>query len=375
MTPARSERQVFAAARRLSRQAVLALGEPLVETTGPPADVAHELCRIADVAIEALSVVGRDDSSAEELAAVAAGAIDLERELRQHIGRRQAQRRTEFDAALLRLRRIESSAELVEQVCEEAARGCGLRRVLLSRVRDGVWSAWRFHDRLATDATPPDWIGATAIALEDLPLEYAVADSGEAVTVADALTDERVHQQLRRLLHAESLVVAPIAPAGRTLGLLHGDRLGEQRHADDDDRDMLWAFAEGVGWIFERVVMLERIEAQRSVVRRAFAASESLMSTSSQEIDLVQLVGRSPMPSANGGGLANAARRAPLDAQLTSRERDVLALLVQGLGNAAIAERLAITLSTVKTHVRSIMRKAGAVNRSEVIARHHGVPA
>jgi NarL family two-component system response regulator LiaR len=59
---------------------------------------------------------------------------------------------------------------------------------------------------------------------------------------------------------------------------------------------------------------------------------------------------------------------------LTPRERAVLALMVKGLSNAEIAERLMISSSTVKFYVSSILAKLGAANRVEVVAlavRHH----
>jgi two-component system, NarL family, response regulator LiaR len=59
---------------------------------------------------------------------------------------------------------------------------------------------------------------------------------------------------------------------------------------------------------------------------------------------------------------------------LTAREREVLALMVMGLGNIAIAERLAISNATVKFHVAGILTKLGAASRSEAVARavqHH----
>ena len=48
----------------------------------------------------------------------------------------------------------------------------------------------------------------------------------------------------------------------------------------------------------------------------------------------------------------------------TEREREVLELMVAGATNSTIAERLVITEGTVKSHVKHILRKLGAVNRS-----------
>jgi signal transduction histidine kinase/DNA-binding NarL/FixJ family response regulator len=57
---------------------------------------------------------------------------------------------------------------------------------------------------------------------------------------------------------------------------------------------------------------------------------------------------------------------------LTAREREVRALVQQGLADRAIAERLVIAVKTVEKHVGAVLRKTGAKSRSELIAASHG---
>lgn len=54
---------------------------------------------------------------------------------------------------------------------------------------------------------------------------------------------------------------------------------------------------------------------------------------------------------------------------LTAREREVLALLAEGLANKAIASQLRISEHTAKFHVNSILGKLGASSRAEAIVR------
>ena len=53
---------------------------------------------------------------------------------------------------------------------------------------------------------------------------------------------------------------------------------------------------------------------------------------------------------------------------LTDREREILSLLADGLGNKQIAARLGISTSTVKTHLELLFEKLDAGSRTEAVA-------
>jgi NarL family two-component system response regulator LiaR len=57
-----------------------------------------------------------------------------------------------------------------------------------------------------------------------------------------------------------------------------------------------------------------------------------------------------------------------LTEELTSRQREVLALVAQGYSNQEIANKLYVSLATVRFHVSTILAKLGASNRAEAAA-------
>jgi NarL family two-component system response regulator LiaR len=62
---------------------------------------------------------------------------------------------------------------------------------------------------------------------------------------------------------------------------------------------------------------------------------------------------------------------------LTEREREVLALMVEGLNNTQIAGRLTVSSSTIKSHVSNILAKLGVASRTEAVTlalRNHIIP-
>jgi DNA-binding NarL/FixJ family response regulator len=83
------------------------------------------------------------------------------------------------------------------------------------------------------------------------------------------------------------------------------------------------------------------------------------------DVRLVDVDG-DPLPAA--APLPAPAFNETVRALMTGREREVLDLLVRGMGNREIAELLVVQVGTVKTHVKAILRKLGAANRAEVIA-------
>jgi DNA-binding CsgD family transcriptional regulator len=170
-----------------------------------------------------------------------------------------------------------------------------------------------------------------------------------------------------------SYVAAPVIPAGRVVGFLHADYYPTGRVVDRVDRDILWAFAEGFGHIYERTVLRERLNSQRDHVRETLRAAETIMDKLARgELELARNEAERSMAS-SATALTVAGERSAIDELLTPREREVLSLIVVGQSNSAIAARLVISEGTVKSHVKQILRKIGAVNRSEAIARYLGM--
>jgi two-component system, NarL family, response regulator LiaR len=73
-------------------------------------------------------------------------------------------------------------------------------------------------------------------------------------------------------------------------------------------------------------------------------------------------------PEAAQALIQQATHPPPPGHDLSPREREVLALMVGGLTNSDIADRLVVSRSTVKFHVSSVLGKLGATSRTEAVA-------
>jgi NarL family two-component system response regulator LiaR len=78
--------------------------------------------------------------------------------------------------------------------------------------------------------------------------------------------------------------------------------------------------------------------------------------------------GRATLSPQAAQALVETANQPPLPGlDLTEREREVLALMVEGLNNTQIAGRLMVSPSTIKSHVSNILSKLGVTSRTEAV--------
>jgi NarL family two-component system response regulator LiaR len=131
-----------------------------------------------------------------------------------------------------------------------------------------------------------------------------------------------------------------------------------------------------------RVVIVTMIDLEQEVLAALAAGADAYCLKSSDPQRIVEAV----KIAAEGGAYFDPsiahvvlrrfgeASRASAPSPLTQRETDVLRLVAQGAGNAEIAQRLGIGLGTVKGHVRDILEKLAASDRTHaaVLALRRG---
>ena len=126
------------------------------------------------------------------------------------------------------------------------------------------------------------------------------------------------------------------------------------------DREVLECVQAGAaGYVTREAGLSELIEAIACVARGELACSSSVAGALAR--GLARLAAETGRPAG--------------EAALTARERQIAALIADGLSNKEIARRLHIELPTVKNHVHRILSKLEVRRRGEAAARVRGAPA
>lgn len=199
--------------------------------------------------------------------------------------------------------------------------------------REGLGALLGAETDVCVTATAGDWPQALALVREHRP-EVLLVDL-DTTGVAAGI------QALRRIRYAPAVVA-----------------LG----ADGDaDAAVAWAEMGLAGWVSRGGTANDVLRVVRDAGRGELQCTARATAAMARRLAEV---------AATKGAATGARRR---DMVLTSREREILALMEQGLTNREIAEHLTIALPTVKNHVHHILDKLGARGRLEAVMATRGV--
>jgi len=190
------------------------------------------------------------------------------------------------------------------------------------------------------------------------------------------------HAVVRRGLSTFFLTSDDLQLVGEATGGEEAVRLCEGLQPDVVLMDLVMPGMDGVQatrairerWPHIRVIALTSFETDELVQGALQAGAISYLLKNVSALELTEAIraahaGRSTLAPEATEVLVRAARQPkPLGHDLTAREREVLVLLIQGLSNDEIGERLALTHSTVKFHVSNILSKLGASSRAQAVA-------
>jgi two-component system, NarL family, response regulator LiaR len=188
---------------------------------------------------------------------------------------------------------------------------------------------------------------------DELEIVGEASDGKQAVDSAAALSPNVV------LMDIGLPIMDGIEATGQIKKLLPSARI-IMLTSHDNDRDIFAALGAGAdGYCLKETPTSQLVLAIKTVADGAAWLDPGIAS----KVLRASVMGAVP----TGSGSAADGKRS--SAKLSQREIDVLKLVVEGLSNQAIAERLYLSVETVKTHMRRIMEKLAVSDRTQAAVK------
>src|ERR1700757_5053473 len=261
-----------------------------------------------------------------------------------------------------------SPAAGVRILLEHAARAMcdlpGLEPFMVFQREAGVVSAaatvFANHDEWARDCQ--EFSAHTRYDLAPKRPEALIVRRRSPAIITDALNDPDAFQPIVQKMQAANYVGAPVIAYGEVVATIHGDAYFTDRPVDEIDRDVIASFAESLGRIVERAILIEQLQFQQRVAEQLAQSARGVLGGMGGQAPLLELdeqATTAPWQS-----------RSEVVSDLTRREYEVLQLMTKGATNREIATTIFLSEETVKSHVKRILQKFGVANRGQAVATY-----
>jgi LuxR family transcriptional regulator, regulator of acetate metabolism len=240
----------------------------------------------------------------------------------------------------------------------------GLERFMVFQREGGVLRAANTvfvdHDEWAQDCQ--EFSAHTRYDLAPKRPEALIVRRRSPAIVTDALTDPDAFQPIVQKMQTSNYVGAPVLAYGEVVATIHGDAYFSDRPVDEIDRDVIASFAESLGPIVERAILIEQLQFQQRVAEQLAQSARGVLGGMGGQAPLLELdeqATTAPWQS-----------RSEVVSDLTRREYEVLQLMTKGATNREIAASIFLSEETVKSHVKRILQKFGVANRGQAVATY-----
>lgn len=300
------------------------------------------------------TVVATKPSTDRKRDALIKAVLDAQSDARDLLRRTSSRRISAVARSMSRLRTANSVDELIRHTCAELTGPLEFHRVTYSAIECGYCTVGQVSPE--GDSWPPP---------RSTPRPLSPAERRCVAERRPGIVDARSADPLDPVastLGKSVYVVAPVLIGPDGCALLHATRT-EPWTIDSFDVQLVGIIATAFSAVHERQVRAGRLQRHRqATIAAAWQLIAETESLSDEDLDFSAVRGSVPSQ-----GTSTTARLA-VQQMLTPREGQVLRLIVSGASNTEIAEDLVVSVETVKSHVKRILRKLGAVNRSAAIS-------